>query len=260
MNRKTLVAGWALLPAILVCLSVCSAQTVQPPSAAEVVAQLDALKETLAVEVTDALKTNSYATSYTTVWRNFEDDATAAFCEALKKHIPGLTDKNFDTGKTGSEKNRLADLAIVCGNQTIEVAVKAARGRQNPENDMGTFRDYPTRKKLFVASYTLWVRYDDSGSAIKADRVFFDRTYRFVGKSTLVNGVKYRKKDGNMRPKPWSMFESGKAYWNSEEEFEAAVKKSQQFRARSLVKQYMQDMTEEEQRLLYEELKGKFNE
>ena len=42
-----------------------------------------------------------------------------------------------------------------------------------------------------------------------------------VGKSTLVDGVKYRKKDGNMRPKPWSMFDSGKAYWKSEDEFEA---------------------------------------
>jgi hypothetical protein len=82
-------------------------------------------------------------------------------------------------------------------------------------------------------------RYADSGSAIKVERVFFDRTYRFIGKTTLVEGgVKYRKKDGNMRPKPWSMFESGKAYWNSEEEFEAAVKRSAKFRAKALVSEY----------------------
>lgn len=237
------------------------AEPLAAPTAAEVVAKLDALKATLAAEVTEAMKTRAYTTSYTTVWRNFEDDAQIALRAALKKHIPGLTDKNFDTGQTGSEKNRLADLAIVCGHQTIEVSIKAARRRQNPENDMGTFRDYPNRKKLFVASFTLFGRYDDSAAAIQIERVFFDRTYRFVGKSTLVDGgVKYRKKDGNMRPKPWSMFDSGKAYWNSEEQFEAAVKKSRQYRAKSLVKQYMQDLTEEEQRLLYEELKAKFNE
>ena len=230
------------------------------PTASEVVAKLDELKATLAVEVTEALKTNSYNASYTTVWRNFEDDAEVAFRDSLKKHIPGLTEKNFNTGQTGSEKNRLADLAIVCSNQIIEVSIKASRSGQNSENDMGTFRDHPTRKKLFVASFTLWGRYDDAGSGIKVDRVFFDQTWRFVGKSTLVDGVKYRKKDGNMRPKPWTMFESGKSYWNTEEEFEAAVKRSAKYRANSLVKEYLRDMTEEDQRLLFEELKKKFKE
>ena len=94
----------------------------------------------------------------------------------------------------------------------IEISIKAARGSVNPENDMGTFRDHPNRKKLFAASFTLWVRYEDAGGAITCDRVFFDRTWRFVGKSSLVDGVKYRKKDGNMRPKPWAMFDSGEAY------------------------------------------------
>jgi hypothetical protein len=63
-----------------------------------------------------------------------------------------------------------------------------------------------------VDSFTLWVRYDDSDKAIKCDRAFFDRTWRFVGKSSLVDGVKYRKKDENMRPKPWAMFDSGEAF------------------------------------------------
>jgi hypothetical protein len=234
---------------------------VAAPTATEVVAKLDEMKDTLAAEVTEAMKTNAYATSYTTVWRNFEDDAEVAFRESLKKHIPGLTDKNFDVGQTGSEKNRLADLAIMVSNQAIEVSVKAARGSQSPENDMGTFRDHSNREKLFVASFTLFGRYRDSGSTITVDRVFFDRTYWFVGRSTLVDGgVKYRKKDGNMRPKPWAMFDSGKAFWNSEDEFEAAMKRSAKFRASSLVKEYLSDMTDDDQRLLLDELKKKFKE
>ena len=230
------------------------------PTAREVVAKLDELKATLATEVTAALATNRYTASYTTVWRNFEDDGQAALCTALKKHIPGLVDNNFDVGQTGSEKNRLADLAIICGKETIEVSVKASRAGQNSENDMGTFREHGNRKKLFVASFTLFGRYADDGSAIKVERVFFDRTYRFVGKSTLVDGVKYRKKDGNMRPKPWSMFESGKAYWNTEEEFEAAVKRSEHYRANDLVKEHVDDLSEAEQRALYEQLKKKVGE
>ena len=66
----------------------------------------------------------------------------------------------------------------------------------------------------------------------------FDRTWRFAGKSSLVDGVKYRKKDGNMRPKSWVMFESGEAFWNNQEEFEAAVKRAEVFRANELIKEY----------------------
>jgi hypothetical protein len=227
--------------------------------AADLPADLDRLKDTLAAEVATALQQTRSTNSYTVVWREYEDAAIAAFCAALKKHVPGLTDANFDAGQTGSEKNRLADLAIVCSNQTIEISVKAARRTQNPENDLGTFRDHPNRHRLFVAAFMLWIRYDDSRPALKVDRVFFDRSYRFVGKSTLVDGVKYRKKDGNMRPKSWAMFDSGESFWNSEQEFEAAMKRSEKYRANSLIQEHLDDLTEDDQRLLYEELQKKFD-
>ena len=184
-------------------------------NAQEVAAKLDTFRDTIAEEMTACLSTNSIRGSYTTVWRQFEDAAIDALCVVLPKHIVGLRQENFDRGATGREKNRLADFAIRCGTNVIEISIKAARGSENPENDMGTFRDHPNREKLFTAAFTLWVRYEDNGGTLRAERVFFDRTWRFVGKSTLVDGVKYRKKDGNMRPKPWTMFDSGKAYWQS---------------------------------------------
>jgi hypothetical protein len=227
-------------------------------SAREVASRLDANASIIAAEVTLVLKTNALKGSYTTIWRQFEDAAIDALCVILPKHIPELMEKNFDRGKSGREKNRLADLAIVCGNEQIEISIKAARHSANPENDMGTFHDHPTRKKLFVASFTLWVRYDDSGKEIKCDRAFFDRTWRLVGKSSLVDGVKYRKKDGNMRPKPWAMFDSGAAYWKSEEDFEGAVKRAEIYRANELIKEHLGELSDEDQRLLYEKLKEKF--
>lgn len=90
--------------------------------------------------------------------------------------------------------------------------------------------------------------------------MFFDRTWRFVGKSSLVDGVKYRKKDGNMRPKSWAMFDSGKAWWESEAEFEAAVKRAETFRANELVKEHLGDLSEDDQKLLHERLHEKFAE
>ncbi len=229
-------------------------------TARQVAARIDELKTNVVAEVTQALETKTLATSYTTVWRDFEDDAIAAMCRAMKQDIPGLSDANFDKGQTGSEKNRLADLAIRVGGQVIEVSLKAARAGQNPENDIGTFREHPERQKIFVASFTLWIRYAEHGGTIKMDRVYFDRTWRFVGKSALLDGVKYRKKDGNLRPKSWALFDSGEAYWQSEDEFEAAVKRSEKYRAASLVQEHLRTMSEEDQRLLYEALKKKFKE
>jgi len=223
--------------------------------AANVANKLDAVKEKVATEVTAILKTNRVTGSYTTVWRQYEDAAIVALENILPRHIPKLTKTNFDSGTTGREKNRLADLAIVIGAETIEISIKAARKAGNPENDMGTFRDHPNRKKLFAASFTVWVRYEDDGKEIKCDRAFFDRTWRFVGKSSLVDGVKYRKKDGNMRPKSWAMFDSGESLWKSESDFEAAMKRSELYRANELIKEYLDDLSESDQRLLYEKLK-----
>jgi len=226
--------------------------------ARDLASELDTIKETVAQEVTVQLQRTNYHGSYTTVWRLYEDAAIQALCAILPKHIQELSEKNFDRGKSGREKNRLADLAIVSGGEQVEISIKAARRSANPENDMGTFREHPARKKLFVASFTLWVRYDDSGEDIKCDRAFFDRTWRFVGKSSLVDGVKYRKKDGNMRPKPWAMFDSGAAYWKTEEDFEAAARRAELYRANELIKEYLDDLSENDQRLLYEKLKQQF--
>ncbi len=229
-------------------------------SAREVADRLDVLKGTIATEATDILRTNAVKGSYTTVWRQFEDLAIAALEDILPRHIPGLTAKHFDGGqaRVGREKNRLADFAITCGTNIIEISIKAARADGNPENDMGTFRDHPNRKKLFFAAFTLWVRYEDVQGQIRCNRVFFDQTWRFVGKSAMVDGVKYRKKDGNMRPKSWAMFDAGEAFWKSEVDFEAAVKRAELFRANELIKEYLDDLSENDQRLLYEKLKGKF--
>jgi hypothetical protein len=225
----------------------------------DVAAVLDSLKNIIVREVSIALKASVHESSYTTVWRDYEDDATEVICRILKEYIPSLTDENFARGVKGKEKNRLADLAVLCNEGNTAIAIKAARRSDNPENDLGTFRQYPDKKKLFNASFDLWVRYDDSESKIKIDRIFFNRSFKFVGKSKLTGGAKYRKKDGNMRPKSWAMFDSGACFWNTEEAFEAAIQRSALFRANALVEEHLENMTEVDQRLLYVRLKKKFD-
>lgn len=250
--RCAWLVGWLLVLAA-------AAPAAEPLRARAVAAQLDALRDTIASELTAELQRTNLAASYTVVWRLYEDLVVRALERILPRHLPGLTATNFDAGRAGREKNRLADFALVLPDGTIEISIKAARKSANPENDMGTFRDHPRRKQLFAASFTAWVRYDDADPrAIRCDRVFFDRTWRLVGRSTLVDGVKYRKKDGNMRPKPWAMFDSGESYWANEAEFEAAVKRAELHRANELIREYLGDLSESDQRLLYEKLRDKF--
>jgi hypothetical protein len=225
----------------------------------DIVAELDSLKDTIVREVVASFRASLHKSSYTIVWRDLEDQAIEALCKILKTHIKGLNDKNFERGIEGKEKNRLADLAVLCNEGNTALAIKTARGSDNPENDLGTFRQYPEKKRLFNASFDLWIRYDQSNGKIRIDKIFFDRSYKFVGKSQKAKGgVKYRKKDGNMRPKSWAMFNSGKTFWNTEVEFEEAMLKSIIFRANALVEEHLEAMTEEDQRILYERLKLKF--
>ncbi len=253
---KTILFG--LLGALVFVCPVAIAGEDRAPVAQEISSRLDSLKENIATELTARMSTNAVRGSYTTVWRQFEDQVIAALEDILPRHIAGLSATNFASGETGREKNRLADFAILCGTNTIEISIKAARNTGQPENDMGTFRDHENRKKQFAAAFTVWVRYEDKGGTLRAERVFFDRTWRFVGKSTLVDGVKYRKKDGNMRPKSWASFDSGKSFWKTEEDFEAAVKRAETFRANELVKEHLSDLSEGDQKLLHDRLHEKF--
>lgn len=257
MNFRGLSRALGLAVALLVLRSpVQSAEL----TAVQIIAKLDSATTNLSAELTTRLRTNVVHGSYTTVWREFEDLSIAALREILPQRIPELAAQNFDAGEAnpGREKNRLADFAIRCGTNVIEVSIKAARNTGQPENDLGTFRDHANRKRLFAASFTVWVRYQQVGENFRAERVFFDRSWRFVGQSALVDGVKYRKKDGNLRPKPWAMFDANRACWKSETEFEAAVQRSETFRANELVKQYLDDLSEDDQRWLHDRLHEKF--
>lgn len=225
----------------------------------DIAATLDLNKNRIAAELAQALKPLVFGTSYINVWHDFEKAALELLPSILKKYAKCLTDDDFQFGVTGTEKNRLTDLGVLCNDGFTAISIKAARKSKSPRNDLGTFKSYPEKKRLFNASFEVWIRYDDSNpSRKKTDQVFFDRSYKFVGKRGKFNGVSYHSSTGNMRPKTWRMFDSNTSYWNTPEEFEEAVRVSDLFRANDLVNKHLGNMTEDDQRLLYELLKKKF--
>lgn len=224
----------------------------------DIAKKLDVLKPMITKEVAKALAGFSPNANYTIVWKAYQDKSAKILRRILIKYIKCLSDKNFYEGEEKKNKNAPADLAIVCKEGSILISIKSARRSANPGNDLGTFVGHQIRQRDFLASFDLWIKYDDSGKKLKTDRVFFDRSYKFVGKSREVNGVKYRIGAGNFRPKSWKMFEAEECHWNTEEEFNAAVERSSKYRASKIVDKYLKDIEEDVQRSLYLRLKSKF--
>jgi hypothetical protein len=197
---------------------------------------------------------------YSVVWKEYEKQAIKEFESAVRTVVPPATPLEFDEGEVGKDKNRLADVAVRSGNERILISVKACRSDKDPANDLGTLRQYEEKKASYSASFDIWVKYDDSVLPPKVRGVYFDRSYRFVGQMSRPygGGVSYRKKDGNMRPKSWGMFDDGICFWNTLEEFEAGIVRSKSFRANSIVCEHLEDMTEADKRALLEKLKRYF--
>lgn len=225
----------------------------------EIAESLDRHKDEIITNLQEALKPLRFDSSYVKVWHDWELAVKELLPPILKKYIPCLSDENFQFGITGEEKNNLADIGVRCDESNTALSIKAARKRGSPQNDLGSLRSYEERKLLFNASFDVWVKYDDSDpKAVKSERVFFDRSYKFIGKRRDIDGVAYRKGDGRMRPKGWRMFNSEKSYWNSIEELEAGIRESNPYRANDIVREHLPYLKEADQRELYQILKQKF--
>lgn len=192
--------------------------------------------------------------SYKTIWRKFEREGIRCLQAVLPFQFRGKQ-VQFDVGKKGQDKNRKADLVMSVGAERLKLSIKSARAGKNPENDLGTFLQFRKAATPYAAPFELWFRYEKQGPVWRVDRVFFDEAFKFVGKMKVVDGVKYRKKDGNMRPAPWERFEKRKPYWSNQKEFHDAVWRSIRYRANSLVEEHLRDMTEKAKRALLNKLR-----
>jgi hypothetical protein len=221
---------------------------------------LDGSRADIEAKLFKQLKPFVAVKDYTTIWKDYEDRAIIEMIKIIRSEFSELTKKNFAIGKPGKSKNRVEDLFVIYKDEAILIAVKACRASGRTANDLGTFRQYPSKKAKYTGIFDIWIRYDDSNLPPKVTGVFFDRSFKFAGRMSekFGGGVSYRKKDGNMRPKSWAMFDDGTCHWNTLQEFETGMKKSIIFRANALVEQHLATMSEDDQRALYESLRAKF--
>ncbi len=162
---------------------------------------------------------------YSVIWKEYEKKAIAEFKLALCNGLPVLQNEAFEEGEAGRDKNRAADLLVNHAAEKVLVSVKACRDEKKSENDLGTLRSYAKKKATHTAMFEIWIVYDQI-TPTSVTQVYFDRAYKFVGRRRDERFLSYRKKDGNLRPKPWIMFRQQESFWNTLEEFEAAMERT----------------------------------
>lgn len=197
----------------------------------------------------NAVKKGAY--NYTTFGKVVED----LIADGLEYFFHNKFNIPYTQFKRAKDKNEFPDFLIM-NNYAIDF--KAAISSQQPENDLGTINSWPEKISTFGSEniYFLFVKYAVNSSTIIIEDVYFDKFYKFIGKSKG-DILKYREKDGNLRPKSWECFDNNYSYWETYNDFKEAFYRTKSVRARKLVEKHFQDMTDEDKAAFIEKYRKK---
>lgn len=184
---------------------------------------------------------------YTTFGKEIEP--ILSFC--LRKYFANfhnIDDSNF---YDAPDKNYFPDLTLF---DNIAIEFKSAINTAQPENDMGTLNSWGKKIKKFGDNiYYVFVKYSINGNLAQIENIYFDKVYNFIGINS--DGLlRYREKDGNLRPKSWNDFENDISYCNSLEGFIEGLEHSRSYRAYRLVEKHLKDVTDQD----FTKLKNKY--
>lgn len=186
---------------------------------------------------------------YTTFGKQIEE----AICEAL---IGYFNKKNMlKSHKIAPTKNDFPDFEL---NKEFAFEIKAAWNKSNPENDMGTLNSWTKKLQKYNDNiYYIFVKYNcgDDDTVIGIDNIHVDKVYNLIGHNS--DGyLKYREKDGNLRPKSWSDFDTNKSYVKNYSDFKKQLDETDDYRAYRIIYKKLTQLKDNE--ILMEKLKKEF--
>ena len=152
-------------------------------------------------------------------WKNMQDGAADEIRNLLQKHLP-------DSAITSpTTKSTYPDIKISNKEGLFAIDLKANEDTKDPWFDMARLDTFVERRiNKYVEEWELVVKYRTAdGKFIKA---YFELFRDAAGIRAECNGVKFRAKDGNIRPKSWVDFDSGKTYWDTKENFLEGIERS----------------------------------
>ncbi|ELB2056874.1 hypothetical protein QNZ53_002082 [Vibrio parahaemolyticus] len=152
------------------------------------------------------------------------------------------------TFSRAKNKNEFPDLKVTVNSVNYALEIKAGESSTGPGNDMGTLRAYPKKLEDYNDNiYCIFIKYSKpTGTGlIVVNDVYFEKIYKFIGRMSgnpLL--LKYRKKDGNLRPKCWNDFESSTNYFSTKSEFETAIVHTNSYRSESIIIEHLERLSD----------------
>lgn len=188
------------------------------------------------------VKTKSF--NYRTFGVDIEDYISDILIEVFKKK---KFIKNKDDYKLAPNKNYFPDFELKNPLLAIEYktgnTVKLSKGKwiecKNSNNDMGTLNMWKNKIKKFGGAniYFIFVVYRFDNKSKSIIDVQIAPFYRFIG--LMKNGLlKYREKDGNLRPKDFNE----KSPIRSLKQFNDLFEGTCAFRAKRIIKKYQKEL------------------
>jgi hypothetical protein len=174
--------------------------------------------------------------SYSIDWQKIEKPAI----EILQSEIQAIFSDSVQF-EPANNKNKYPDLKITYLGKNYAIDIKSVyfNGELSSRNDLGTMFSYVEKKEKYSQQFFLFIRYiknPDGSDTYKIKDVFLNFFWQDVGQRSDRESAEYREKDGNLRPKPWRMFEANQSHYPTEKEFEIALNKAGVIRAKNIIR------------------------
>jgi len=164
--------------------------------------------------------------------------------------------------RKAKDKNEFPDLTITLSDGLLAIDIKAGNHYKkgdccwkrcnNSENDLGTIRSWPEKLNKFGGDniYYVFIEYSISDKLHQIETVRIDPFYKFLDINSK-GLLKYRKKDGNLRPKDFGV----QSKIDSVSQFNSLLTITTIERAKSIIQEHIETIPKEQRNAFLNELK-----
>lgn len=177
--------------------------------------------------------------NYRTFGTEIENYLSDIIVESFKKNGYILNDDDY---KLAPHKNYFPDFSF---NKKIPLAIEFKSGNKsqfrngkwisvkNSENDMGTLNQWPTKIKKFGGEniFYIFIIYNFNDKVQEILKIEIEPFYKFLGLNKKGDVLKYREKDGNLRPKDFDVIAPIKNF----KQFESLLDNTNIYRSKRII-------------------------
>lgn len=204
----------------------------------------------------DVVSSNDF--NYRTFGTAIEDYVTKKLVEIFKRGGFIKSDEDF---KVASNKNEFPDFALKCKDFHLAIEIKSGNHSKksgdrwttckNSNNDMGTLNLWQDKLEKFGGDniYYLFIEYNFNDTEEKIIDVKVGPFFNFLGLNRQ-GLLKYREKDGNLRPKDFDADSPIKSY----QQFQSLFTETIVFRSKRIIKKHWKALPNKEKEMLLAEL------